>query len=222
MNQIRDHFLTKEPVKWVFYGDSITHGAAHTVGWRDYTELFSERIRFELYRTGDIVIKSAFDGNTTRQLIENFDWRVGQFQPQVVFIMIGMNDCTMTESGPRIPLDEFRRNLRKLIKRVRDLGGEPVLQTSNLLIAGEAPERIPTFPDYMTALRDVAKKTKCPLIDHSQHWQQLCEDQPKRFHYWLSDSCHPNEMGHRVLAHFIFQELGIFDPKSAVCRLLYL
>jgi hypothetical protein len=52
---------TEKPVKWLFYGDSITHGAAHTRGWRDYTEIFSERIRTELQRAEDVVIKTIYE-----------------------------------------------------------------------------------------------------------------------------------------------------------------
>ena len=192
------------------------------MGWRDYTELFSERIRFELYRTDDIVFKTAVDGSTTRQLLEHFDWRVGQFEPQVVFIMVGMNDCVIEENGARIPLVEFRNNLRSLIKRVRELGAEPILQTASLILAGEAPERASSLPAYMNALREVAKKSKAPLIDHTARWKDLSEDNSQRFHYWLSDPLHPNEMGHRVMANLIFEDLGIFDAKSAVCRLFYL
>ena len=45
MDEIRALLGRAEPVRWVFTGDSITHGAAHTIGWRDYTELFDERAR---------------------------------------------------------------------------------------------------------------------------------------------------------------------------------
>ena len=48
-----------EPLRWVFAGDSITHGALHTMGWRDYTELFSERLRHELKRPRDCVVKTG-------------------------------------------------------------------------------------------------------------------------------------------------------------------
>ena len=51
MDEIRALLGRDEPVRWVFTGDSITHGAAHTIGWRDYTELFDERARWELRRT---------------------------------------------------------------------------------------------------------------------------------------------------------------------------
>ena len=44
METIRRLLSRDAPVKWLFTGDSITHGALHTIGWRDYTELFSERV----------------------------------------------------------------------------------------------------------------------------------------------------------------------------------
>ena len=30
--------------------------------------------------------------------------------------------------------------------------------------------------------------------------------------------CHPNEYGHRVLAHAIFRAVGLWDPASRVCQ----
>ena len=38
----------KLPVRWIFTGDSITHGGLHLAGWRDYVQLFEERVRWEL------------------------------------------------------------------------------------------------------------------------------------------------------------------------------
>ena len=55
---------TKTPVKWVFVGDSITHGAKHTFGARSYPEIFGERIRWELRRVRDVIINTAISGNT--------------------------------------------------------------------------------------------------------------------------------------------------------------
>ena len=62
MNEIADLLRRDQPMKWLFAGDSITHGALHTLGWRDFTELFSERVRWELKRTRDFVIKTGISG----------------------------------------------------------------------------------------------------------------------------------------------------------------
>jgi hypothetical protein len=62
MEKIKALIGGREPVRWVFSGDSITHGALHTFGLRDYTELFSERVRFEMGRGLDVVMKTAISG----------------------------------------------------------------------------------------------------------------------------------------------------------------
>jgi hypothetical protein len=46
-----------EPVTWLFTGDSITHGALHTMGWRSYPEHFAERVRWELRRMRDASLR---------------------------------------------------------------------------------------------------------------------------------------------------------------------
>ena len=53
----------KDPVMWVITGDSITHGALHTLGWRSYPEHFAERVRWELRRVRDIVINTGISGD---------------------------------------------------------------------------------------------------------------------------------------------------------------
>ena len=93
MRRIRQLLTRDEPTKWVFTGDSITHGKMHTMGWRDYTELFSERVRFELGRSRDIVIKTGVGGGKISTIANDLEWKVVLFNPDCVSIMIGANDC---------------------------------------------------------------------------------------------------------------------------------
>ena len=211
---------SEKPRKWLFYGDSITHGAAHTGGWRDYTEIFSERIRTELQRSEDVVIKTAYNGNTTRHLLENFDWRVRQFQPDVVLIMIGMNDCCVENREPRVPLQEFRQNLLSLVKQIRSPAPAlPILQTTCPVLKGLDPKREPYLGQYMAVVREVAKQTQSPLVDHFAYWKRLAGSTEYQPGAWMDDALHPNEKGHRVFAGLLFKKLGIFDAKSKACRM---
>ncbi len=192
------------------------------MGWRDYTELFSERIRYELRRLNDVVFKTAYDGNTTRHLLESFHWRVEQFQPQVVFVMIGTNDCCIGPEGVRVPLDEFKSNLQKLIKQIQAMNGAlPVLQTTCPLWPGGAPERESNMEKYMATVRSVARDAQVPLIDHRAYWKQKAKVRGSMPYPWMSDAIHPNEMGHRVFAELIFKKLKIHSPDSPTCRLFY-
>ena len=213
MQQIQKLLQSDEPVKWLFYGDSITHGAFHTLGARDYTEHFAERVRFELGRGTDVIINTAISGHTTRDLCAGFDWRVRQFAPQAVFIMIGMNDCSASND---ISPGEFRKNLQQLGEWLSDANAVPVFQTSCPILPGTTPDREPHFADYMQIVRDVAGRGNWPLIDHLALWNEKHVEH----YYWMHDPFHPNAHGHLVFAHTLFRHLKIFDEVSVTCRLL--
>lgn len=215
MERIRQLLKSREPLKWLFSGDSITHGALHTFGERDYTELFSERLRFELGRPRDLVIKTAISGSTTTALIEDFDWRHTQLKPDLTFLMIGMNDCAMGN----LPLAKFRENLAELCRRLGALPSLVVLQTTCPILPGTSPDREPHFPAYMDAIRTAAAEFKLPLVDHTRHWEELNKKAPGAHDYWMSNAFHPNEVGHRLFAELIYKELGIWDPAAHSCRL---
>jgi acyl-CoA thioesterase I len=200
------------PITWLFYGNSITQGAFHTFGYRDYSELFEERIRFEMERSMDIVINSAISGNTTVELLQSFDWRVKRFLPNIVFLMIGMNDCS--EDGD-ISLEDFDENLKELITRLRSIEVLPVLQTTCPVLCGPSPERELQFSGYMDTIRNLAEEQKIPLIDHTEYWQ----DHIDKHYLWMSNKFHPNEYGHRTFANLLFKKLNIFDPSSPTCHL---
>lgn len=44
MERVRQLLQSEQPVKWLFYGDSITHGALHTFGYRDYARLLYDEL----------------------------------------------------------------------------------------------------------------------------------------------------------------------------------
>lgn len=201
------------PIKWLFYGDSITHGARHTCGWRDYTQLFAERVRFELGRTLDVVVNTAISGNTTVALAAQYDWRVRQFAPDVVLLMIGMNDCSTTRD---VPLDTFKANLKVLTDRMRGDGAAVVMQTTCPIVPGGAPDREPYIDAYMDAIRQHAADENLMLVDHTRHWRTVNSNE---FVRWMSNACHPNEYGHRAFAHELFRALDIWDPAAPTCRL---
>ena len=142
---------------WVFTGDSITHGAKHTHGSRSYVEHFAERVRYELGRGQDVVINTGLSGDKADGLLQHFESRVARFKPDVVSIMIGMNDC-MRGLDKR---EEFRNNLRQLVTRTRALGAVPMLHTQNTVEPSAAKER-GDLPAYARLVAEVARKACGP------------------------------------------------------------
>ncbi|MBZ4191392.1 SGNH/GDSL hydrolase family protein [Niabella sp. 3A5MI-3] len=203
------------PNKWLFTGDSITQGAKHTHGMRSYVEIFSERIRWELGRVRDAVINTAVSGNTSRDLIEDIEWRLLQYKPQAVFIMLGTNDAVVQKD---VPVELFQRNIRTLVERVRGINAVPVLLSPNPIVEAKAPERA-ALRNYIQALRETAGSASVTLVDVWDKWNTelakkykgLQEDQ------LLNDPLHPNGRGHREIAMMLFRSLSIFNEKDPTC-----
>jgi acyl-CoA thioesterase I len=208
----------KNPLIWLFTGDSITHGAKHTHGFRSYPEVFAERIRWELGRVRDVIINTGISGNTTQTILGDFDWRVKQFKPHVVSLMIGTNDC----AKDRVAIKDFENNLFSLVKRFRESDAIPVLHTPNIIIAEKDPSRS-RLPEYVSVIREVAAKERVILIDNYQYWQQTLQSNSgaKVYRDWLNDPLHPDGEGHLEIARLMFRELSIFDPAASTCGAPY-
>jgi lysophospholipase L1-like esterase len=200
------------PLRWLFTGDSITHGAFHTSGERDYVQLFEERLRWELGRRRDHVIRTAISGRRVADLEDDLEWSVLDYRPDVVSLMFGLNDCATPNPDPATFADTYHR----VIRRVQDGGAVVVLHTPNRLLGTETPERQANLPAYVDAVRAVAHETGVLLVDHYAHWAEA--DAQNAVEYWIDHGCHPNAAGHRVLARSLLLELDLWDPSSATGR----
>jgi hypothetical protein len=210
--QLQELWQSPEPVKWLFTGDSISQGALHTMGHRDYVEHFDERVRWELRRTQDCVIKTASNGWRITDAEANLHNNVLQYQPGVVFLNFGVNDCTAGEEG----LEKFRLTYSSALDRiVSETPALLVLQTPNGILPLDEI-RYRHLPTYIKIVEEIAAERNILLIDHAAVWAEAAIKQTMI--YWLSDAVHPNEYGHRVMAHTVLQTIGLYDPLSNVCR----
>ena len=208
MDRVKAFLKNPEPARWLFYGDSLTHGAKHTEGKRDFSEHFRERVIWELHRSGDLVLNSAHSGFKTADLLRDFEWRAAAFRPTVAFVMIGTND-----SAAGATPEEFAGQLGELLDRFAAIGTLTVLQTPVPALRNLDPKRL-SMPRLAESMRQLAARRNVPLIDHFTLWQNC----PAEF-YLHADELHPNAAGHIKLAHDIFRALGIFDPAASwVCR----
>lgn len=189
-----------QPITWVFTGDSVTAGDKWTHGVRDYTQLFCEHVRWDMQRGRDIVINTAVSGNKTDDILRDFDWRVAHLRPNIVSLMIGMNDSTRGPAGEAI----FEANLQKLIEEIRANGAIPILQTTNWTLSD--PHRT-DLPAYNAIIKDVAVREHVILVENWQYWHQ--HRTLENLSQWLGNPIHPNGSGHAAIAKEMFLTLGI-------------
>ena len=219
---IANHFLRPEAPgwTWVCYGDSILHGCTHTHGWRCFVEILHERIRWELGHPMDAVINSGNSGYTSLNLVDSaqYDWQVRRFHPQVVVVLIGGNDIVHPECGG---VEGFRARLVELVRRIRQDGAIPVLQTYNTMqLVPEMPQyvqRYNEFPAYCQAIRDIASEEETILADHRRHWEENAAA-PATLAAWLGEPLHPGARGHWEMAMILLKALGLYDENATCCQ----
>ncbi len=196
-----------QPIIWVFTGDSVTEGAKWTGDARPYPSIFAERIRWELRRTRDVVINTAISGDRAQNILDDFNWRIAHLHPDVVSLMIGMNDCV---DGPQAEA-AFTSNLSELVHRILAIGAIPILHTTNTTLYDR--DRI-DLSRYDAIIRKVAASNHVILVDNFTYWQQ--HRTQSNLQCWLGNPIHPNGLGHIQIAQQMLRTLGLFDPDSAV------
>ncbi|MFF3291316.1 GDSL-type esterase/lipase family protein [Streptomyces sp. NPDC003023] len=215
MGRIATILNSDTPATWLFTGDSITHGALHTHGWRSYPEHWTERVRWELGKpkNRDFVIDTGVSGATSADLISEFDRRIRAFSPQVVSVMIGTNDIATAGLDP----ETYRQNLLRLVRSIRTLPGTPpvVLQSPNPVDPARWPGRV-GLDRYAQVMGEVAEQERTVFVDHYRHWTAGGQV-PLEL---LADGLHPDEQGHLHLVHKMIRDLRVFDADSKVCSLV--
>ena len=215
------HFNTpnSKPWTWVFYGDSITHGAAHTHGWRSFPEIFHERVRWELKQSADVIINTAYSGQTAMKLSEKeyFQSHVSRFAPDAVFLLVGTNDIVKTEGGA----EGFRNYLESIVEQIVALDAVPVVQNYPPIAESLNPsyiKRYENMPAYNKVIEETAQKYNAIFVDHWSHWKARANTD-RLLNQWLGETIHPGSRGHFEMAMTLFKALDIHSEDSACCRI---
>lgn len=175
LDKIKELLKREKPVKWLFTGDSITHGLVYTHGYRDYVQLFEERLRWELDRRRDFVIRTAIGGWATNEIRNDIEWNILQFNPHVVSIMIGMNDA------PHYSVQTFGENYRFILDTITSrLGSQVIIHTPNRIVPGFDKSRDEKLPDIVEEIYKIGKERNIPIIDHWTEYEKAWQDNPAR------------------------------------------
>ena len=206
---------------WIFMGDSITHGARLTYGYRSVPQLFESYLRDELDRKDDTVINTAIWGHDTNDTLTNIYQRVEKYVPDVVSIMLGTNDVgTMTA-------DRYEQNMRAIVAKIKAVNENAVIIFRTPIYAwGSAHNRPVTLPLYIDRLEKiVAEDPEIILIDQ---WSWGAEYQTT--YPWLKiegnqflfgDNLHPNPNGHLVMFRHFVKGVGLWTEDSRLTNLFY-
>lgn len=193
------------PLTVVTLGDSITRGIRPGV---KPEETFTAYLQVELGKQGikAMAVNVGIGGERTDQALKRFAKDVAARKPAVVTIMYGHNDCHVDKGKKesRLPIGEFRANLKRLVSEARKEGIRPILMTPPCYARSAGPDGAGDHPNvklgqYAEACRAVAKEMDVPLVDHFAHWSRALADGVD-LKEWTTDLYHPNPRGHRIMA----------------------
>jgi hypothetical protein len=143
-----------QPLKIVCLGDSVTGLYYHTGGRRAYTDMIPFAVRGVFSGARLDTVNAGISGNSTRDALARLERDVLAHRPHVVTVMFGLNDMV------RVPLNEFRDNLAKIIKRCRAIEAEILLCTPNGVIetAGRPTAKLIEYCDTIRAVGRAEKE----------------------------------------------------------------
>jgi hypothetical protein len=170
-------------VRFQFYGQSITAQAWTGLVGKDLAQRFPS-VKFTFHNP-------AIGGFTSPALIRTAEHDLYPWYPDIlVFHVYG-------------PVDKYEEIIRNVRARTT---AEIVLWTSHLS-AAETLDKNPDADARIVAIRAIAKKYDCLLIDVRKKWIAYLQERHLEPKALLNDSVHLNQEGVKLMASFIGSEL---------------
>lgn len=244
-----------ESLTWVFAGDSITHNGNWAGGMNSYSEWF-EQYLYDVGRGQDAVVNSAWGGADITDFLyysdtpsgngakadagmglENF---ITKYNPDVVFIKLGMNNRGMTT-------DKFIEYYELMLRSIYAEGAKNnkvpkivILTPTPLASENIYDEEVHTERDdailetvlrYQVALKELAKngvdgKGELLFCDlrgaFLEEQKRLGEDYAHTFFSDSSDGgIHPNAAGQYLIFKTLSKAIEIYDDSMPIFQFDY-
>jgi len=197
----------------LFFGDSITAGSrtdAAPLGI-GFVKLLADKYK----QTSVKVINSGVNGCTIQDLLARYQQDVIPFQPDLMVIMIGINDafnayhqlpgstnCTSFEA-------DYKQLIDLLLKQLPHC--KLILVTPYLITADHADGLYQAMAQYVDAVEELAKYLNLPVLNTQHIFDTVLNLTPGR--QLADDKIHPYPAGHALLAAAIHKLLKtlLFD-----------
>ena len=194
----------------LFQGDSITDAGRkyedyHELG-QGYPKYAAELIRdrFDDPKNGTIeFINLGISGNRTRDLRGRWQKDCIDLQPDIVSIMIGINDTWRAfDSNDPTPVEEFEDNYRFLLTQIKEHTNAKILILEPYVLP-DVPEKDAWRADLdpkIQAVRRLAREFADYYIPTDGLFAAACVQQEPT--HWSRDGVHPTENGSRFIAGY--------------------
>ncbi|WP_431976217.1 SGNH/GDSL hydrolase family protein [Micromonospora haikouensis] len=198
----------------VFIGDSITdcgrrdHAAPYGDGYMSLVRAFVDARHPQLELTW---VNRGIGGDTVRDLAARWEADAVAERPDWLCVMVGINDIWRAFSPGReaeaVPIDEYERTLRALLRRAVTTTGCRLVLADPFLIEADVdePQRAET-DRYAAVVSAVAKDFDAVHVATQAAFDRVLAHSPSS--RWADDRVHPGLPGHAVIADAFLAAIG--------------
>ena len=203
--------MNKAQTKIVVMGDSISDcGRTKPVGeglfgalGRGYVSLFDAMAQVDHPEWGLRVVNMGIDGNTSRDLLARWETDVNAQAPDLVAVLIGINDVWRQFDSPFQPEthvlpDEYAANLRQIARQQTQHPYRLVFLSPFFLEPNPQEPMRARMDEYGALMREVATENGIPFVDLQQAFAGLLQNFYPGYLNW--DRVHPSEPGQLIIA----------------------
>ena len=201
-------------MKILFQGDSITDAGRdkrnyHHMG-NGYPKYAAAMIR-EKFPDADIeIINQGISGNRTDQLFDRLYPDAIAFEPDVVSILIGINDIWHRHGASRIETtdEQVATNYRAILTRLKKQTNAKIIMLSPFLLDNEEKEawRV-ELESILPIIRSLADEFADAYIPLDELFAQALKTQPEP-KFYSADGVHPNANGAEFIGKHYFEAIA--------------
>lgn len=200
------------------FGDSITQGYWGVEGgWVDHIRKHYDAIQVQDLEGRDepTIFNLGISADTSEDILGRIEnetkARTRHGNQPIVVIQIGVNDSSLDGESERIAIDQYRRNLEKLVEVSKPIASKLIFIGSS---ACDEKQTTPVFwgefyyankriKEYESAMHDIANEHNVPFIPVFDDFKKTLD----KGQDLLSDGLHPNSAGHQLIANAVLPKL---------------
>ena len=188
-------------IKIVFQGDSITDAGRDKRNYHDVGPGYPKyAVQHMVAANPDVefeFINQGISGNRTSQLFDRFYSDALAFDPDIISILIGINDIWHRYGGGKIATTDaqLELNYRSILERIRRESKAKIMMLSPFLLDKEPFEGMREDVERaLPIIRRLAEEYADVYVPLDKHFEEALKTQPEAL-YYSADGVHPNDNG---------------------------
>lgn len=198
-------------MKIVFQGDSITDAGRDKRNYHDlgpgYPKFAAEHLRAAFPDVEFEFINQGISGNRTCQLFDRLYNDAIAFEPDIVSILIGINDVWHRHGAAKIETTDAQveTNYRAILERLRNQTNAKIVILAPFLLDDEGKESWRVEVDsILEIVRRLADEYADAYIPLDELFAEALKTQPEP-KFYSADGVHPNENGRAFIGKHYFE-----------------